>query len=130
MLLALVADAADFDTDFGCFESLGIGLFAEVVGGAGGDWELGNVTALFAHEVFGLEIVLAGGGAEKVSLLARDVVDDAEFLECGEGSVDADDVHFEPRADHLLVKLVHASGAFDVVESLKNLDSWLSEAEP
>lgn len=93
---AIFAGAGDFDSDSSGVKTAGFGLFLEVVGGAGWHGELGYTSAIVADEMFGLLVVLARCGAQHESLLAGNVMDNAELLECGEGSVDTDDVNFCP----------------------------------
>ncbi len=89
-----MAGAGDFNSDPACLESSGVGLILKVIGGAHGHGQFGDAPTFIADEVFGLLVVFASCSAQHEPLLAGDVVNYAEFLECSEGAIDADDIDF------------------------------------
>lgn len=75
-------------------ESAGVGLLLEIIGCARGHGQFRHAPTFVADEVFGLLIVFASCCAQHESLLAGDVMNNAEFLERSEGAINADDINF------------------------------------
>ncbi len=110
-------------------EALLSGLMAEILSRAFRQRDFRHLAARFAHKVLGFLIVVARFRTHLVALLAGNVMNESDFLENRQGSIDAYDIHFEPALTHLFLQAVRPNGSIARFKSVENLDSGLGKPE-